>query len=129
MATMRATVLRLVGDLVRDEVRRAVMAVALWTLAFLLILVAAGFAVGGIYSAIEAPLGPVAASFIVAGGALVLAIILVLIANSALRRGRAVRREAIDEFADDYPKASGLGDVVGAFGIGLVQGLAKRRKR
>ena len=129
MASMRTTVLRLVGDLVRDEVRRAVMAVALWTLAFLLILVAGGFAIGGIYSAIEAPLGPIAASFIVAGGALFFAIVLVLAANSALRRGRAVRREAIDEFADDHPRAAGLGDVVGAFGVGLVQGLAKRRKR
>lgn len=129
MASMRTTILRLVGELVRDEIRRGIMALALWSLAFLLILLALGFGVGGIYSAIEAPLGPVAASFIVAGGALFLAIILVLIANSSLRRGRTVRREAIDEFADDHPKASGVGDIVGAFGIGLVQGLAKRRKR
>ena len=129
MASMRTTVLRLVGDIVRDEVRRSVMAVAMWSLAFVLILVALGFAIGGVYSAIAAPLGPVAASFIVAGGALVLAIVLVLIVNGSFRRGRTIRREAIDEFAEDHPRAAGIGDIVGAFGIGLVQGLAKRRKR
>ena len=129
MASLRMTVMRLVGDLVRDEIRRGAMAAMLWFLAFLLLLVAIGFAIGGVYSAIEAPLGPVAASFIVGGGALVLGLLLVFIANRSLRRGREVRREAIDEFADDHPRAADLGDIVGAFAIGLAQGLAKRRKR
>lgn len=129
MASMRATILRLVGDIVRDEIRRSVRAVAMWILAFILILLALGFAIGGIYSAIAGPLGPVAASFIVAGGALILALLLIMAVSMSFSRGHSIRREAIDEFKEDHPRASGVGDIVGAFGIGLVQGLAKRRKR
>jgi len=129
MASLRTTVLRLAGDLVRDEIRRIGMAIAMWALAFILIIVALGFAIGGIYSAIAAPLGAVAASFIVAGGVLVLAMLLVAIAAGSLRRGRSVRREAINEFADDHPRAVGIGDIAGQFGVGLINELTRRRKR
>jgi len=129
MASLRTTVLRLAGDLVRDEIRRIGVAVAMWTLAFLMIIVALGFAIGGVYSAIAAPLGATAASFIVAGGVLVLAILLVAIAAGSLRRGRTVRREAISEFAEDHPRAAGIGDIAGQFSVGLFRGFTRRRTR
>ena len=129
MAPLRATVLRLAGDLVRDEMRRIGMAIAMWALAFLLVIVALGFAIGGIHAAIAAPLGAAAASFIVAGGVLVLALLLVAIAAGSLRQGRTVRREAISEFAEDHPRAASLGELAGQFGVGLFRGFTRRRKR
>ena len=78
MQPFRLAILRLAGDVVRDQARRAAMAVGMWTIAFLLVLTTIGFAIGGVYSAIEAPLGPVAASYILAGIALGAALPLVL---------------------------------------------------
>ncbi len=129
MEPVRSAIVRLLGDLARDQVGRVVMAVTMWTLAFIIFLVALGFAIGGIYSAIAAPLGPIAASFIVAGGALVITLLLVLLARSGLSRGRRHRRAEIDEFTDGHPGATGVGDIVAAFSYGLVQGLTRRRKR
>jgi hypothetical protein len=105
-----------------------VTAVTLWTFAFVLLLVSLGFVIGGIYAAIAAPLGPIAASFIVAGIALFATLVLVLIAGRGLRAGRRTRHDAIGEFADDHPAATGVGDIVAAFAYGLVQGLTRRRR-
>ena len=129
MQPVRLAILRLAGDLVRDQARRAAMAAGMWTIAFLLVLTALGFAIGGVYSAIEAPLGPIAASFILAALALVLAISLVMVAGRSIRRGRRTRRDAIKEFADEHPRASGIGDVSAAFAYGFAKGLTRRRKR
>jgi hypothetical protein len=128
MHPLRLAIMRLLGDLARDQARRAVMAVSMWTVAFLLILTALGFAVGGVYSAIEAPLGSIAASFILAGMTLALALLLVFLAGRYLRQGRRSRHEAIDEFAEEHPRATGIGDVAAAFAYGLAKGLTKRRK-
>ena len=127
MQSMRLAILRLAGDVVRDQARRAAVAVGVWAIAFFLVLTTIGFAIGGVYSAIEAPLGPVAASFILA--ALGTALLLVFVASRSLRQGRRSRRKAIDEFALEHPKASGIGDVTAAFAFGLAKGLTKRRKR
>lgn len=129
MEPVRSAIVRLIGDLARDQMKRAVGAMTLWTLAFILLLVALGFAIGGIYSAIASGLGPIAASFIVAAGALVIAGLFVLIARQSLSSGRRSRRAEIDEFTDDHPGATGLGDIVAAFGFGVVQGLTRRRRR
>jgi len=128
MEPLRLAILRLAGDLVRDQARRVLVAVSFWTIAFLLVLTAIGFALGGIYSAIEAPLGPVAASFILAGIAVAAALLLMFVGNRNLSRGRRRRHEAMDEFADEHPRASGIADVTAAFAFGLAKGLAKRRK-
>ena len=129
MQSMRLAILRLAGDVVRDQARRAAIAVGMWAIAFFLVLTTIGFAIGGVYSAIEAPLGPVAASFILAGIALGTTLLLFFVASRSLRQGRRSRRKAIDEFAREHPKASGVGDVTAAFAFGLAKGLAKRRKR
>ena len=56
-------------------------------------------------------------------------LLLILFANSSLRRGRRTRGEAMDEFAGDHPNATSLGDIAAAFAFGFVQGLTRRRKR
>jgi len=129
MEPVRSAIIRLVGDLARDQMRRAVAAMTMWTLAFILLLLALGFTVGGIYAAINSALGPIATAFIMAAGAFVVAMLFVLIARQNLNSGRRTRRAEIDEFTDDHPGATGLGDIVAAFGFGLVQGLTRRRKR
>jgi len=129
MWPLRLAFFRLAGDLARDRAKRVILAISMWTVAFLLVLTAIGFAVGGVYAAIAAPLGPIAASFILAGIVLALALMLIFVAGRSLRRGRSSRREAIDEFAGEHPGATGIGDVAGAFAYGLAKGLTKRRKR
>jgi hypothetical protein len=129
MEPVRSAIVRLLGDLARDQIRRAVVAFTMWTLAFVIFFVAIGFTIGGIYVTIKVALGPIAASFIMAAGTLVFSALLVMIAGRNLSSGRRSRRAEIDEFTDDHPGATGLGDIVAAFGFGLVQGLSRRRKR
>ncbi len=128
MDPLRSAISRLAGDLIRDRMKRGMTALSLWTLAFVLLLVAIGFAISGIYAAIEAPLGPIAARFIVAAGVLVFALLLIVSANRSLRRGRKSRGAAMDGFAGDHPDATSVGNVAAAFAFGLVQGLIRRRK-
>lgn len=114
--------------MIREQVRSASVAGVLYLIAFLVLVVALGFTIGGIYSAIEAPLGPIAASFIVAGGLAVLAVIFIIGANMALRRGKRRREAALDAFVEEHRTATGLGGIAGAFALGLAQGLARRRR-
>lgn len=124
MDPIRATISRAIADFAREQIRPVAAALAMWTIAGLLALVVVGFAIGGAYSAIEAPLGPIAASFIMAGIALVLLIIMILLANRQISRVGKTSAPPPSE-----PPAEGLGSVAAAFAYGFAKGLGRRRKR
>jgi hypothetical protein len=124
MDPIRAMISRAMADFARDQIRPVAAALAMWTIAALLALVVVGFAIGGVYSAIEAPLGPIAASFIMAGIALLFVIVLVLMANRQISRlGNTTAPQPSE------PPVEGLGSVAAAFAYGFAKGLGRRRRR
>ena len=123
MDPIRTTISRAISGFARDRLRPVMAALAMWTIAAVLLLVVIGFALAGTYSAIEAPLGPIAASFIMAGIALVLAILLILLANRRISRIETKASRTPTE-----PPSEGFGSVAAAFAFGLARGLGRRRK-
>ncbi len=119
---------RLGGDLARREMARIFVAIALWSLAAILILCALGFAVGGVHAAIASGLGPVAARFVMSGGFLALALLTFALAAWRKRRGRR-RRPALDVPGLDVGgQRVSLATVAAAFAFGFARGLTRRRK-
>jgi len=123
---IRAIISQAVAGFARDQIRPVIVAVALWTIAALLMLVVIGFMVAGIYVAIEAPLGPIAASFIMAGIVLILAAILILLANRQVSRAGRPAAPAATESTE--PPTDGIASVSAAFAFGLAKGLGRRKK-
>jgi len=128
-----SAIARLGGDLAQREIGRLAAVLAFWVLGGLLAFGAIGFVVGGIYISIATPLGPIAASFIMAGGLFVMALIAFFVAS---RRGRSVRpvRPSVQVAAEleldeaPGPRAS-VAAVVAAFAFGLARGFTRRRKQ
>lgn len=127
-----AALAKLAGTLAQKEAGRLAATFALWLTGGLLVLVALGFATGGVYVAIRNGLGPIPALFIMAAIFLAMAIVLFM---AAARRGREQQpREAIElppELQPDSEAArlASVGTVAAAFAFGLVRGLARRRNR
>lgn len=116
------------AQVAKRVIGRVLLVVGLWVLAAMLVLAALGFAIGGIYSAIEMELGRVAASFIVAGGLLALAGITYLIASRRKRRSPV----SVDTIPDVPGGTAGsrwaiLATMTAAFAFGFTQGLLRRR--
>ena len=124
MDQLRAAITGALTDFIREHIRRIAMALGFLTVAFILVLVALGFAIGGVYAAIAAPLGPIAASFIMAGIALLPAIALVAMAGRGSKEDKKSRRPTTTE-----PETGGLGSVVAAFAYGFARGIRRRPKR
>lgn len=131
MEVIRAALARAVSGLAQDLVKPVVMAVIMWTIAAILFLVVIGFVVSGIYHAIEAPLGPVAASFIMAAIALVPAIVLIMVANSSIARigAKPPTPVAPPVAPPRETTVEGLGNIAAAFAFGFAKGLGRRRKK
>jgi hypothetical protein len=118
---------RVGADVARREVKRLVVMMVFISIAVLCLVLALGFFLAGIFIAIEQSLGPIAASFIMFGGLLVLALVFFLIANrqsGGRKRGRGDLEEELT-LADERP---GVAGVAAAFAFGLARGFAKRRK-
>jgi uncharacterized membrane protein YedE/YeeE len=122
---------RIGGDLVQREAGRIAKAGALWLLGALIILTALGFLLAGIYLAIANALSPLPALFIMAGGLLVIAMIVFAI---AARQGRRPRRSPPPaELSTELGLApeggrSNLAAVAAAFAFGFARGLSRRRR-
>lgn len=131
MEAIRAALARAVSGFAQDLLKPVVAAVIMWTIAAVLFLVVIGFVIAGTYHAIEAPLGPVAASFIMAAIALVPAMILIMVANSTISRiGAKPAKPAPPPAAPPpEPPAAGFGDIATAFAFGFARGLGRRRKK
>jgi hypothetical protein len=113
-----------------DRARRAAVMAALWLFAAIFFLVALGFITGSIYTAIANEVGPVSAGFIVAGGFLFLAVILIVAAMIRGRRDQpqtSVDADPLAAAADPNRPAS-LGTVASSFAYGFARGLSRRRK-
>jgi len=130
MEFLRATVGKIVGDFAKQQIRPVATALMLWTIAFLLALVMVGFVLAGIYSAIEAELGPIAAAFIMAGGSALVAIILVFAANWQLSRmQKPPKPEETPVAPDGGTTAANFGTMAASFAYGFVSGIGSRRRR
>ena len=121
-------VLSTLASLAKRQASRVLLVVGLLALSSVLVLTALGFAIGGSYSAIEMELGSIAASFIVAGGLLVLAGIAYLIASRQMRRS-PVSVDTIPEVAGARAGSRWaiLPTITAAFAFGFTQGLLRRR--
>lgn len=118
---------RMVGDTAREIARRAAVSAALLAAALVLFAVASGFAGIGIFLLLEPLHGPVAASFAVAGGGLIVAAALVFVATRdrglPVTTGKASDDRRIDPREDDPPAAETAAAAAGAgFFAGLFTG-------
>jgi len=118
------------AEAARDSARRVAVVVALYLLAAIFFLIALGFITGSVYTAIANEVGPVSAGFIVAGGFIFIAAVLVI---AAMIRSRADRPEAGEDPlgltpGPDPARPAGLSTVASSFAYGFARGLSRRRK-
>lgn len=118
------------ADAVADRARRAALMAVLWLLAAIFFLVALGFITGSIYTAIANEVGPVSAGFIVAGGFLFIAVVLVVAAMIRSRQDQPDSATEADPLvaAADPNKPASVSSVASSFAYGFARGLSRRRK-
>lgn len=108
---MLSTVRTYVEQRVAHAVRRGVRNATLILLALLLVLIALLFALLALFLFAATQIGPVWAAAAMAGGLVVLALILLLVVRLAGSRARKTPRAPLDQaLADDAVEALGLND-------------------
>lgn len=117
-------------DFARDQLRELAIAVALWLLAFSLLVIALGFTAFAAFAALEPTYGPVIAAASVGGGAFLLSL---LVGRVAVSRMHATCQA--DQQSEEPPNPRSAPDeslplLVGAgFLNGFVQGDPKKPRR
>ena len=117
------SMLRVAGDWAQDEVLRIAVTVCLFSALVGALVIAAAFATAGLTIALANAVGPIGATFIMAGGFVGVAVILGVV---LIRRMRGHLAE--EGLAGDHEtrRQEIITAVVGALALGLGKGLAHR---
>lgn len=125
MIPIRTMLGRLVADFAKRQVQPVGNAAMLWGAAFLLFLLVIGFVIAGIYAAFEAWLGPIAAAFIMAGIALIGALILVFAAKQQIER---LKEPSKPPPLREGGEAESVGNIAASFAYGFFNGIGRKRR-
>ncbi len=118
------SMLRVAGDWAQDEVVRIAITLCLLSALVVALLIAAAFAAAGVTIALADAVGPIGATFIMAGGFLVLAAILGVV---VVRRMRGhTPEEGVAAGDHETRRQEIISAVVGALALGLGKGLSHR---
>ncbi len=117
------SMLHVAGDWAQEEVVRIAITLCLLSALVGALMIASAFAAAGLTIALADAVGPVGATFIMAGGFLVLAIILGVIVMRRMRRGAVLQDASGDH---ETRRQEIINAVVGALALGLGKGLSHR---
>ena len=117
------SMLRVAGDWAQEEVVRIAITLGVFSALVGTLIIAAAFATAGLTIALAGAVGPIGATFIMAGGFLALAILLGLVLIRRLRRHGTSAGDAVDP---ETRRQEIIGAVVGALAMGLGKGFSRQ---
>ena len=117
------SMLRVAGDWAQNEVVRIAITLGVFSALVGTLIIAAAFSTGGLTIALAGAVGPIGATFIMAGGFLALAFVLGFVLMRRLRRPGAGASDAVDP---ETLRQEIIGAVVGALAMGLGKGFSRQ---